>query len=149
MAHDTETVEIVHGMPGEDGGLIVFDGVCVMCSGFARWVNWADTAGKFKFATAQSSLGESLYRRHGLRTDVYETSLVLIGGVAYQRLDSMIAVMEALGWRWRLPALLLKALPSRLRDRLYGMVADNRYALFGKKDSCDIPSGSLRDRIVG
>ena len=87
MAHDTETVETFHALQGE--GLIVFDGVCVMCSGFARWVTRADTAGTFRFTTAQSPLGEALYRQHGLRTDVYETNLVVIDGIAYQRLESL------------------------------------------------------------
>lgn len=131
-----------------DGPLIVFDGVCVLCSGFARTVVRLDRAGKFRFATAQSSLGEALFRKHGLRTDSYETNLVIIDDVAYQRLDSFIAVMDALGWPWR-AAKILKLMPRPLRDGLYGLIARNRYALFGKKDNCDIPSAALRSRIIG
>jgi predicted DCC family thiol-disulfide oxidoreductase YuxK len=131
-----------------DGPLIVFDGVCVLCSGFARTVVRLDRAGKFRFATAQSALGESLFRKHGLRTDSYETNLVIIDGLAYQRLDSFIAVMDALGWPWR-AAGILKLMPRPLRDWLYGLIARNRYALFGKKDNCDIRSPALRSRIIG
>ena len=65
--------------------LIVFDGVCVLCSGFARSVVLLDREQKFRFATAQSPLGEALYRRYGLRTDIYETNIVIINGIAYQR----------------------------------------------------------------
>jgi predicted DCC family thiol-disulfide oxidoreductase YuxK len=136
--------------PGYDGRhpLIVFDGVCVLCSGFARTVVRLDRKERFRFTTAQSALGEALYRRHGLRTDVYETNLVIIDGVAYTRMDSLIAVMDVLGWPWR-AAKIVNMLPHRLRDALYSLIARNRYALFGKKDSCEIPSAALRDRIIG
>jgi predicted DCC family thiol-disulfide oxidoreductase YuxK len=135
--------------PGYNGRypLIVFDGVCVLCSGFARTVVRLDREERFRFTTAQSALGEALYRRHGLRTDVYETNLVIIDGVGYTRMDGFIAVMDALGWR--LAARMLRMLPRQLRDALYGLIARNRYALFGKKESCEIPSGALRDRIIG
>jgi predicted DCC family thiol-disulfide oxidoreductase YuxK len=127
--------------------LIVFDGICVLCSGFARFVVRFDRGGKFRFATAQSPLGEALYHQYGLRTDIYETNLVIVDGVAYQRLDSLIVVLDVLGWPWR-AARALKLLPRRTRDQLYGMIACNRYALFGKKANCDIPSAALRARIL-
>ncbi|WP_436158770.1 thiol-disulfide oxidoreductase DCC family protein [Mesorhizobium sp. LjRoot246] len=128
--------------------LIVFDGVCVLCSGFVRMVVRLDRQSRFRFATAQSPLGEALFRTHGLRTDSYETNLVLIDGVAFTRLDSFVAVMSELGWPWRaMKALLL--LPRPLRDWLYDRIAKNRYTLFGKKDSCDIPAPELRERFLG
>jgi len=127
--------------------LIVFDGVCVLCSGFARTVVRFDREKRFRFTTAQSSLGQALYRKYGLRTDFYETNLVIIDGIAYQRLDSLIATADAMGWPWR-AARVLRILPLPLRDRLYRLIAQNRYALFGRKDSCEIPSGELRNRII-
>jgi predicted DCC family thiol-disulfide oxidoreductase YuxK len=133
---------------GGHNPLIVFDGVCVLCSGFARFVVRFDAAGKFRVATAQSPLGEARYNQYGLRTDVYETNLVIVDGVAYQRLDSLIAVLALLGWPWR-AARVLRMLPRPIRDRLYALIARNRYALFGKKANCDIPSAALRARIIG
>jgi predicted DCC family thiol-disulfide oxidoreductase YuxK len=128
--------------------LIVFDGVCVLCSGFVRMVVRLDRQSRFRFATAQSPFGEALFGQHGLRTDSYETNLVLIDGVAFTQLDSFVAVMAELGWPWRaMKALLL--LPRPLRDWLYVSIAKNRYALFGRKDSCDIPSPELRERFLG
>ena len=128
--------------------LIVFDGVCVLCSGFVRMVVRLDRQGRFRFATAQSPLGEALFRKHGLRTDSYETNLVLIDGTAFTHLDSLVAVMSELGWPWRAAKALL-LLPRPLRDWLYERIARNRYALFGRKDSCDIPSAALRGRFLG
>ncbi|MGX5832235.1 thiol-disulfide oxidoreductase DCC family protein [Mesorhizobium sp. 43Arga] len=128
--------------------LVVFDGVCVLCSGFVRMVVRLDRQSRFRFATAQSPFGEALFRKHGLRTDVYETNLVLVDGLAFTKLDSLVAVMSELGWPWRAANALL-LLPRPLRDRLYASIARNRYALFGRKDSCGIPSAELRGRLVG
>lgn len=131
-----------------DRPLIVFDGVCVLCSGFARLVTRLDRRDRFHFATAQSPLGEALFRHFGLPTDVYETNLVLIDGVGYVRIESLVAVMRELGWPWK-AAIILTLLPARLRNWLYERVARNRYALFGKRDTCEVPSPALRSRLVG
>ena len=128
--------------------LIVFDGVCVFCSGFVRTVVRLDRKKRFRFATAQSPLGEALFRKHGLRTDSYDTSLTLVDNEAFTQLDGFIAVMAELGWPWRAAKALL-VLPRPLRDRIYDRVAKNRYALFGRKDSCEIPSAELRERLIG
>jgi predicted DCC family thiol-disulfide oxidoreductase YuxK len=128
--------------------LIVFDGVCVFCSGFVRTVVRLDRKKRFRFATAQSPLGEALFRRHSLPTDDYDSNLAIIDGAAFTKLDSFVAVMSALGWPWRAAKALL-ILPRPLRDWLYDRVARNRYALFGRKDSCEIPSAELRERLIG
>ena len=128
--------------------LIVFDGVCVLCSGFVRMVVRLDRQGRFRFATAQSPFGEALFRQHGLRTDSYETNLVLIDGIAFTHLDSLVAVMAELSWPWRAAKALL-LLPRTLRNWLYDRIAENRYALFGRKDSCGIPPAELRERFLG
>ncbi|MER9342374.1 DCC1-like thiol-disulfide oxidoreductase family protein [Mesorhizobium sp. M0601] len=128
--------------------LIVFDGVCVLCSGFVRMVVKLDRKGHFHFVTAQSPFGEVLFKKYGLRTDRYETNLVIVDGAAVTRLDSFVAVMAELGWPCRSARILLP-LPRPLRDWLYGRIAKNRYALFGKKDNCEIPSAEVRARLIG
>ncbi|MER8816268.1 DCC1-like thiol-disulfide oxidoreductase family protein [Mesorhizobium sp. M0220] len=128
--------------------MIVFDGVCVLCSGFVRTVVKLDRKGHFHFLTAQSPLGEMLFKKYGLQTDRYETNLVIIDGAAFTRLDSFVAVMAELAWPWRAARILL-LLPRPLRDWLYDRIAKNRYALFGKKDNCEIPSAEVRARLIG
>ncbi|OBQ77586.1 MULTISPECIES: DCC1-like thiol-disulfide oxidoreductase family protein [unclassified Mesorhizobium] len=127
--------------------LLVFDGVCVFCSGFVQIVLKIDRNKRFRFATAQSPLGEALFREHGLPTEDYDSNLAIIDGAAFTKLDSFVAVMAALGWPWRAARLLL-VLPRPLRDWLYDRIAKNRYALFGRKHSCEIPSAELRQRLI-
>jgi hypothetical protein len=60
-------------LEGMNGDLIVFDGVCVLCNGFVRFLIKRDKAGRFKFMTAQSRTGEALYARLGKKSGDYET----------------------------------------------------------------------------
>lgn len=127
--------------------LIVFDGTCVLCSGFFRFMLRHDRAGRFAFAIAQSPLGQQLYRDLGLPAEDFETNLVIVDGRAHQRLDAFAAAMRALPWPW--PVLsLCRLLPRRLKDALYFAIARNRYRLFGRQDSCPLPSAGVRARFA-
>ena len=127
--------------------LIVFDGVCVLCSGFFRFVVRHDRARRFSFATAQSPIGQRLYAALGLPTDEFETNLVMVDGVIHQRLSAFAAAMGALGWPWR-AFCAVRWLPAPLADPAYHAIARNRYRLFGRAETCLLPDPALRARFV-
>ncbi|MEM7774026.1 MAG: DCC1-like thiol-disulfide oxidoreductase family protein [Pseudomonadota bacterium] len=127
-------------------GLIVFDGVCIFCSGFVQFVAKRDTKARFLFTTAQSPLGQALYRHYRLDPADLETNLVIVDGRLHAKLASVVAVARELGWPWRGLAA-LRALPAPIADWCYDRIARNRYRIFGKHDQCVAPQ-SLRDRLV-
>ncbi len=127
--------------------LIVFDGECVLCSGFYRFMLKHDRRQRFAFATAQSPLGQRLYQALGLPTRDFETNLVIINGAVFQRLDAFAAAMRALGGIWHLPAL-LRFLPLWLKDFAYHRIARNRYRIFGRYNTCMAPTPAQRARFV-
>ena len=61
---------------GPEPDLVVFDGVCVLCNGFVRFVHRHDRAGQFRLATAQSPVGQGIYRQAGLSPAAMDTVLV-------------------------------------------------------------------------
>jgi predicted DCC family thiol-disulfide oxidoreductase YuxK len=128
-------------------GLIVFDGVCVFCSGFARFVSSHDKAGRFRFTMAQSELGQALYRHYRLDPSDFETNLVIMDGLLYEKLAAFAKVMATLGWPWR-AAVVLDGLPRPVGDWLYDRIAQNRYRIFGRYDSCMAPSAELKARLI-
>jgi predicted DCC family thiol-disulfide oxidoreductase YuxK len=127
--------------------LIVFDGVCVLCSGFFKFMLRHDNQRRFAFATAQSDLGQALYRALNLPTDAFETNLILTNGMVYQRLDAFCAAMGHLGLPWRALAS-LRHLPTTPKDPAYHLIARNRYRLFGRTETCLMPSPDLRSRFL-
>lgn len=128
--------------------LIVFDGVCVLCSSFVGWVLQHDKGEKFLFTMAQSDLGQVLYDHFDLDRSEFETNLVIINGRVYEKLDAMIAVLEAIGWPWRL-AVFLRPFPLFFKNWIYDRIAKNRYVLFGKRDHCMMPNANLARRMIG
>ncbi len=131
----------------EGRDLIVFDGECVLCSGFFRVITRADTAERFYFAHAQSPLGAELYRALGQPTDDFETNLVIVDGMIYERLDAFAAAMAAVGWPYKALAV-ARVIPEPLRSFLYHRLARNRYAIFGRYESCMMPDPGLRARFI-
>ena len=125
--------------------LIVFDGTCIFCSGFARFMARYDRKARFSFVTAQSEKGRALYRRYGLDPDLMETNIVIVDGVAHVKMAAFAAAVSAIGWPWRMFAV-LGYTPRPLSDWLYDRIARNRY-LFGRR-KCVLPSEELRGRIV-
>jgi predicted DCC family thiol-disulfide oxidoreductase YuxK len=131
----------------DDKALLVFDGVCVLCSASARFVLKRDHARRFRFATAQSPLGQALFRHYGLDAQSFETNLVLYEGRAYGKLDTVVVAGMLLGGVWRALSL-LRLLPRAVADWIYDCVAQNRYRLFGRTETCMMPPPEWRDRFI-
>ena len=133
------------GGPGQQG-LVLYDGVCVLCSGWFRFVAARDVERKFLFTAIQSDTGRALAIRHGIDPDDPATNAVLLDGAVHLRSDSALTVLSALpGWRW---TRVFRAVPKPIRDRLYSLIARNRYRLFGRHAVCDLGGARYADRIV-
>jgi len=128
-----------------DHDLIVFDGTCIFCSGFARFMAKHDRKARFRFVTAQSGTGRALYRKYDLDPDLMETNIVIVDGAAHVKMAAFSAAMSTIGCPWRVFAA-LGAIPRPFSDWLYDRIARNRY-VFGRRN-CVIPSKELRGRIV-
>lgn len=125
--------------------LIVFDGQCVFCSAFARFVVRWDRVGQFRFVTAQSPLGRSLYLAHRLDPDLMTTNIVIVGGHAHVKMAAFAAATDALGWPWRGFAV-LGLVPRGVADPVYDWIARNRYR-FGRQ-ACVVPSAALKALLI-
>jgi predicted DCC family thiol-disulfide oxidoreductase YuxK len=132
--------------PWPDDEVILYDGVCVFCSRWVRFVATRDVARRFRFTAIQSPYGTRLAQAFGIDADDPDTNAVIHGGVAYFKSDGALTVLGALpGWGW---VRALRAVPKLLRDVLYNLVARNRYRIFGKYDVCFVPDADLRARVM-
>jgi predicted DCC family thiol-disulfide oxidoreductase YuxK len=131
----------------DDRPIIIFDGLCVLCSGFAQFVLRRDRRRRFRLLPAQSPLGQALYRHYGLDPSDYETNILIEGGIAWFKSEGSIRMAEGLGFPWSLAAI-FRVLPLRLRDALYGAVARNRLRWFGTRSACFRPDPRDADRFL-
>jgi predicted DCC family thiol-disulfide oxidoreductase YuxK len=133
----------VAGIPD---GLILFDGVCVLCSRSVRFVLENDTDEWFCFAPMQSPYGLALASRLGIDAQIPGTSAVVVRGRAFFKSDGAIQVLQRLPrYSWTRA---LSLLPRPLRDLIYDWVAKNRYRLFGRSECCMSPSPEFTGRFL-
>lgn len=132
---------------GTDGPIIVFDALCVLCSANARFVLRHDRERRFRLASMQTSAGAALYRRFGIDPADPDTLIVVEGERVLRDSDAVLHIYEGLGWPWRAAAL-ARLVPRSLRDPVYRLVARNRYRIFGRRETCWLPSADEADRIL-
>jgi predicted DCC family thiol-disulfide oxidoreductase YuxK len=121
-----------------EDAVILFDGICVLCSRWYRFVTKRDADRRFRFVPIQSAEGRVLAARWRIDADNPDTFALITGDAAHARTDALLRVLSMLpGWRW---TALLRAVPERWRDALYDLIARNRYRWFGRLDACLLPS---------
>lgn len=128
--------------------IIVFDGLCVLCSANARFVLWHDRRGHFRLAAMQGEAGAALMRRFGVDPADPATMILVEGDRALRDSDAVLAIGRGLGGPWRVLAATGTLVPKRLRDALYRWVARNRYRIFGRGESCWLPTPAQRERLL-
>jgi len=127
--------------------LILFDGVCNLCTKSVQFIIRHDRQEAFKFLPIQSDLGREIYRASGLEPDDAQSFVVITSGRTFIRSDAALQIATKFGGLWRL-FVVFKLLPRGLRDWLYSFIATRRYRWFGRRDSCLIPSEDLRKRFL-
>lgn len=133
-------------MAWPDDDVILYDGVCVFCSRWIRFVAARDKGRRFRFTAIQSGYGARLAQALGIDPDDPDTNAVVHRGVAYFKSDAALTVLGALpGWGF---ARALRFVPKPLCDAAYNLVARNRYRIFGKYETCFVPDAEFRNRIV-
>jgi predicted DCC family thiol-disulfide oxidoreductase YuxK len=129
-----------------DDDVILYDGVCIFCSRWIRFVATRDVERRFRFTPIQSDYGTRLARTFGIDPKDPDTNAVVHGGVAWLKSDGALTVLGALpGWGW---TRVFFVVPRPLRDVVYGLVARNRYRIFGKYDECFVPDADMRARVI-
>ena len=131
----------------DDASIVLFDGVCNLCSGFVQFVYPRDPEGKYRFASLQSDVGQALLAEHALPTDELESIVLIEDGESYVKSAAVIQIATGLGGAYRLLSP-FRYVPAAVRDRVYDFVADHRYKWFGKKDRCMMPSGDVQSRFL-
>lgn len=126
--------------------VILFDGVCNLCSGAVQFVIKRDPAATFSFASLQSDYGQQHLQRFGLNTSLFHSIILIQGDKFYERSDAALEITRHLKGAW--PLLYgFKIIPRFIRDGIYNLIGRNRYKLFGKKDACWIPTPELKSRF--
>lgn len=127
---------------------IVFDGVCSLCSAWVGFVLKRDRVEEFQFAAMQGVTGRELLQRYGIDPNDPLTFLLVENGEPHTDSDAALRIVRRFGFGWRVFAIAVGWVPRSLRNVLYRWLARNRYRLFGRKETCLVPSPKEARRFL-
>ena len=129
-----------------DKPVILFDGVCNLCSGSVQFILKRDKEQKFLFASLQSNYGQSFLKQFNLPTDTFNSFILFEDGKLFTRSTAALKMFSQLkGWKW---VKIFWIVPTFIRDIVYNIIANNRYKWFGRKEECWIPTAALKSRFL-
>ena len=127
--------------------VILFDGVCNLCSNVVQFIIKRDRKNVFRFASLQSDFGSSVLQKFNLPGDAFDSFILLKNGKIYSKSTAALLVAKELSGAWPLLSFLM-VIPAFLRNSVYDVVAKNRYKWFGRKQACWIPSPPLKNKFL-
>ena len=127
--------------------IILFDGVCVLCSAWANFMIKHDLRYQFKLVSVQSDLGQQILKKYHFPTDDFETMLSLEKGQLFTESTAFLRVMESLDFPYN-TLRYGKFVPKFVRDFTYRRIALNRYQLFGKTEDCYVIQASDKQHFL-
>ncbi|AVI42185.1 thiol-disulfide oxidoreductase DCC family protein [Bacillus pumilus] len=127
--------------------LILFDGVCNVCSGAVQFVIKRDPNERMMFASLQSETGQRILKENGLPLDEFNSFIYIENGTLYTKSTGILKAMRQLKgiYRW---SYVFLAIPRPIRDWFYEQIAKNRYKWFGQKTSCMMPTPDIQKRFL-
>lgn len=125
--------------------VIFFDGVCGLCNGFIDFIMKIDREAKFKFSPLQSEYAKTALPPE--YTATLDSVVVQLNGKTFRKSKAVFAVLKELGGVWSLAGV-FGVLPEKILNKGYDLVAEYRYKIFGKKETCRLPTPEERARFV-
>jgi predicted DCC family thiol-disulfide oxidoreductase YuxK len=143
-------LSVPHSSPNP---IILYDGVCGLCNRLVQFVLKRDLRDRFRFAPLQSAFAADILTKYAADPKDLDTIYTLLdyqspGEKLAARSDAAIAILRELGDFWRGVGVALRMLPKWFRDWGYGIVARDRYRIFGKYDHCLMPEERYRHKFL-
>ncbi|KAF6152745.1 hypothetical protein GIB67_021405 [Kingdonia uniflora] len=118
--------------------IMLFDGVCNLCNGGVKFVRDNDRKRNIRFEALQSESGKKLLQRSGRAPDDISSVVLVEKERSYIKSEAVLKIMEYLDLPFPQLALFLQFVPLFLWNFMYDNVADNRYTVFGRSESCEL-----------
>lgn len=127
--------------------IILFDGVCNLCNSFVQFTIRHDKKNRFKFSSLQSDSAKKLLEPFHFPDQELKTIVLVEDGKLFLRSRAVLRIASQLDGAWKLSAVLY-IFPSFFSDAVYNLVSKYRYKLFGKKNTCMVPTPELKTRFL-
>ena len=127
--------------------LIIFDGVCNLCNASVQFIINRDKKRVFKFLPLQSERTGEIFKQFNIDFENLDTIILIKNKKVFVRSDAALEIANALDYPWKIFYFLI-FIPKFIRDRIYNIIANNRYDWFGKRENCMIPTEDMKSRFL-
>jgi len=127
--------------------VVLFDGVCNLCSSSVQFIIKNDSKNYFYFASLQSDFGQNILKKNELNYTDFNSFILLNDNNIYQESTAALQVVKHLKFPINMLFVFI-VVPRFIRDFVYQFIAKNRYKWFGKKNECWIPSPHLKEKFI-
>jgi len=141
-------------LPG-DCLLVIFDGRCGLCIHAVRWLLAHDRLDKLRFVPSESPKVCKLLTLHGIDSPTLGPDTILVvrnlndpAEKLLERSDAVVALLGALPRPWPAVGVALGWIPRPLRDWKYRLIARWRYRIWGRLESCPVPTPAERAKFL-
>ena len=136
-----------HGrLDGQEPPIVFFDGVCGLCNKFVDFLLRHDRQAVLRFAALQGETARRLLSDTDARS--LDTMMYVDRRGTFRRSAAVVRILRHLGGVWAIGGGILWIVPLPLRDIGYRFVALMRYRVFGKRETCRLPSTDERERFL-
>jgi predicted DCC family thiol-disulfide oxidoreductase YuxK len=127
--------------------IVLFDGVCNLCSSSVQFILKRDKKNQFLFGSLQGKAGQEYLKKFNLPADTFNSFMLVESDKLYTHSSGALRMLKYLGNGWQLLYAFI-IVPKFIRDGVYNIIAKNRYKWFGKKEECWIPSAELKAKFL-
>ena len=127
--------------------IVLFDGVCNLCNSTVKFIIARDPSAVFRFAPLQSLAGKALLAKYNLSEDNLESFVYIRKGQAQTRSSAALLVLKDIGGFWSVLYGFI-IIPRPIRDWAYDIIARSRYSIFGRMESCMVPTPDIKKRFL-
>jgi predicted DCC family thiol-disulfide oxidoreductase YuxK len=130
----------------KEPALFLYDGDCALCAASVRFLAPHDTEGRIAYASIAGAIGRPYAHAAGVDPNTPGTVLLIADGKTYQKSEAVLRALRLVRAPWPTVARVGQLVPRPWRDALYGLVAQNRYRLFGR--ACLVPDPAWAKRVL-
>lgn len=132
---------------GKAKKIILFDGICNLCNGAVVFIIKRDHQDLFRYAALQSDIGKELTQKHNIDTTKVDSIVLIEADRHCTKSSAALRIARHLSGGYPLLYGLI-ILPKFIRDRMYDVIAENRYRWFGKRENCMVPTPKLKAKFL-
>ena len=127
--------------------IVLYDGVCNLCTRSVRFVIERDAKKQFRFASLQSQIADKLLGAELKGEEKLESMVLIVDDKIYRKSTAALLTAKRLNGLWPLIAIFL-IVPKPIRDMVYDWIGRHRHQILGKQEACWRPTQDLTDRFL-